>query len=118
MEEKIIKDLVELIDSKKGEDIAVIDVKEILPVTNYVFVVTANSSVHAHSLAKYIISFFVENSLKNFLHNKSIDLNNPWILIDGGDIIVNVFLKETREFYNLEKLYFKGSDVYKPAMKN
>lgn len=111
--EKIIEDLVKLIEEKKGEDIIVIDVEKSSDIAKYIFIVTVNSSVHSKSLGKYIIDYFIENDMKKFLYNKHIETNNPWVLIDGGNILVHLFMKDTREYYALEKLYFKGEVLYK-----
>ena len=108
---KVLDLLIELINSKKGEDILVIDVEEITVVAKYIVIITATSLVHSNSLGKYIINFFEENGFDN-LYKKRPDLNNPWVLIDASDIIVNIFLPETRDFYNLDRLYFKGKILY------
>ena len=110
--DKLIKDLVDLVDSKQGMNITVIDIRDISSFSDYIMIVTANSLVHSRSLAKYISDFLNENGMTGGLKNKNTDMNNPWVLIDGGEIIINLFLRETREFYNLEKLYFKGKVVY------
>lgn len=108
-----IKKLIDLIESKKGENIVVIDISNFLPIADYVIILTANSITHSKSLTKYILEFLNETEYKDILSHKNIDLNNPWILIDVKDIIIHIFLKETREFYSLEKLYFKGKVIYK-----
>lgn len=112
---KILDDLIELIQSRKGEDLLVVDVNEITSIADYIVIVTANSTVHANSLATYVMEFFEEKGLKN-LYKRRPDLKNPWILIDSGEVIVNVFMREEREFYNLEKLYFKGKIIYKSGL--
>jgi ribosome-associated protein len=106
--DKAIKDLTELIDSKKGENITIMDVESITAIAKYIVIVTANSLVHSNSLTKHIIDFFDSNGLSDYLVSRRTGNNNPWVLIDASGIVVHVFLPETREFYNLEKLYFKG----------
>jgi ribosome-associated protein len=109
--DKLLKDLFELIDSKQGINPILIDIRDISSISDYIMIVTANSLVHSGSLAKYVQDFLDIHDSNNSC-KKNIDLNNPWVLIDGGDIIINIFLKETREFYNLEKLYFNGKVVF------
>ncbi len=103
----IVDNVIELLDDKKGIDIKVINVEEIIPITSYIIIVTANSTVHARSLAGNVLSFFKDSKLGTMINNRP-DLNNPWILIDAKDILINIFLQETREYYSLDKLYFKG----------
>ena len=108
-----IKKLIDFIESKKGENLIVIDISEIMLIASYVVIVTANSITHSNSLTKYILDFFIQSEYKDMLYQKNFTLDNPWILIDAKDIIVHIFLEETREFYSLEKLYFKGKTIYK-----
>jgi ribosome-associated protein len=110
--DKILKELVELVESKQGIDITVIDIRDVSSISDHIMIITANSMVHSRSMSKYIVDFLKDNGLTGEMKNKNLDLNNPWVLIDGGEIIINLFLKETREFYNLEKLFFKGKVVY------
>ncbi|MBP7554255.1 MAG: ribosome silencing factor [Spirochaetes bacterium] len=109
----IIKNLINLLDSKKAEDIVAIDVKNSTTIADYVIVVTANSNVHAGSLGRYIIDFFLDSDYKDFIYKKNVEFNNPWILIDAKDVIVHIFQKQEREFYSIEKLYSKGTVIYK-----
>jgi ribosome-associated protein len=112
-----LEDLIKLIEDKKGMDVVVIDVEQITTIAKYIIIMTSTSMVHSNSLAKYIIDFFEKSNL-NSLYKKNIVLNNPWILIDGSDIIANIFLKETREFYSLEKIFFKGKIIHKSDILN
>ena len=50
-------------------------------------------------------------STTGYLLSKNVPTNNPWILIDASDIIIHIFEKEVRDFYNLEKLYTRGKVV-------
>ena len=109
----IIKELIDLIEAKKGENLIIIDISEISTIADYIFVVTANSITHSNSLTRYILDFFTNSEYKDMLYQKNIELNNPWILIDATNIIIHIFLQETREFYSIEKLYFKGKIIYK-----
>ncbi len=102
----------ELLDSKKGEDILAIDISEVSNIAKYILITTANSLVHSRTLTKHIINFFEEKNLGNLLFNKNLDSSNPWILIDATDFIINIFQAETRDFYNLEKIFFKGKTIY------
>jgi ribosome-associated protein len=109
--EIVVKELIELINSKQGIDTTVIDVTEITSIADYILITTANSSVHIKSLGNYIVDFFKEKNMNKFLSNRNINLDNTWVLIDGGEIIVNLFLKDARDFYSLEKLYYKGKII-------
>ena len=95
---KILNGLLEMLNEKKGENISVFDVENITTVAKYIIIITANSLVHSASLTRNIIDFFKNNNLGNLLFSKDPDTNNPWILIDGTDYVIHIFLKDTRKF--------------------
>jgi ribosome-associated protein len=103
---------VELLNEKKGENITIIDVDKISNIAKYIIIVSANSTVHSASLSGYVIDFFKSNNSGELLFTRSPDTNNPWILIDGTDYLINIFLGETRNFYSLEKLFHKGNIIF------
>ena len=109
---KILSGLLEVLNEKKGENITVFDVENITTVAKYIIIATANSNVHSAGLARSIIDFFKNNDLGNLLFSKGPDTNNPWILIDGTDYVIHIFLAETRNFYSLEKLFFKAKLLF------
>lgn len=107
----LINNLAQLIREKQGEHLTVIDISEITATTHYSVILTVNSKVHAESITKSLIDYLMANGYKEYLMSKNISTNNPWILIDASDIIVHIFEKETRDFYNLEKLYTRGKII-------
>jgi len=104
--------MLSLIDEKKGENITCIDIQNITTIAKYLIIVTGNSQTHSSSLAGHVIDFFYLQELQELLFKKDPNTANPWILIDASDYLINIFQKETREFYALEKLYFKGNIIY------
>ena len=75
-------------------------------------IVTSQSNVQSSSLAAHIIDYF-DDKAPHLLFTKTPALNNPWVLIDATEIIVHIFMPEARNFYSLEKLYFKGKMLNK-----
>jgi len=95
--------LVSELDKLKAENIVVIDLKGKSSIADYMIVAAGNSSRHTNSMAQKIIEF-----LKTFQIKKiSVEglQKSDWILIDAGDILLHLFQQETREFYNLEKMW-------------
>lgn len=107
--EKMITKLIEMLNSKEAENLIAIDVSGITTTAKYIFIMSANSQVHANSLSEHIKQFLIDNDYAKYMMSKSLKLNNPWILIDASDFIFHVFQREEREFYNLEKLYYRGT---------
>ncbi len=107
---KLIEKTVKLLDDKKGEDIITLNLKKITSFTDYFIIVTANSETHLQTLAKEIIKFLKHED--NIIPINSInETDKSWILIDYQDFIVHLFLTETREYYNLEELWYEAERI-------
>ena len=93
----------QVLDNKKAEDIAVIDIAEKSSFADYLVIASANSERQAGTLVDEVEDKFAEEGLlaKNIEGRQ----NSGWVLMDFGDIIVNVFTRETREKYNIEKVW-------------
>lgn len=91
------------LSDKKAQDIVVIDIQEKASFADYFVICSGTSERQVQSLADDVEDAFA----KEELFVKSIEGKNGsgWILMDFGDIIVNVFTKEMREKYNIEKVW-------------
>ena len=107
--EELAKAIVKILIEKKGANVSLFDVREKTAVTDFYVNVTGRSSTHVASLADevdYLIGLKGKNSAR--IEGRQ---GNSWILVDYLDVIVNVFDKEAREFYNFERLLPQGSEV-------
>ena len=105
MSEDLLNKINKILDAKKAIKLKTIDIKEKSSIADYMVIATGTSSTHIKSLADN-----VEEDLKKeeIYPNKIEGYNtNSWILMDYGDIIVNIFTPEEREKYNLEELWEK-----------
>lgn len=94
------------IEDKKGIDMQVLDISSMTSIADYFVVVSGNSSTQVTSIADEVESkMFLAGYEK--VSNKEGYQSARWILIDFGDVIVHVFHKDEREFYNLERLWSK-----------
>jgi ribosome-associated protein len=91
-------------DDKKGEDIVVLDVAEIMGIVD--------AFVIAHASNTRLVRTIVEEVKKQLLDHAGVKPRSiegiddmSWVLLDYGDVVVHVFLDETREFYGLERLW-------------
>ena len=106
--DKAIK-VAKLIDNKKGIDVRVLHIGTLTTIGDYFVVVTGNSTSQVRALADEVD----EKMSKEGLEPKRIDgyQSCQWILMDYYDVIVHIFLKETREFYALERLWADAPEV-------
>ena len=97
------------LDEKKGEDIKIIDISEISIMADYFVVASGSSTTQIQALVKNV----EENLHKAGCVMKRMegDRNSSWVLLDFGDIIVHIFDKENRLFYNLERIWRDGVEV-------
>ena len=104
---ELLKVVVEAADSKRAEDIVALDVQGISLLADYFVIMQANSERQVKAIAD-IIEEKVEEAGFEVRNVEGKDGAN-WILLDLGDVVVHVFKTETRQFYNLEKLWSDAS---------
>ena len=101
--------IVKALDSKKAEDIKVIKVGDLTVIADYFVIADGTSSTQTKALADEAEFKMQENGVvPNRVQGNN---GSNWVIIDYGDIVVHVFSKEQRDFYNLERLWRDGEDI-------
>lgn len=102
-ERKILMTAVKAADDKRAEDIMVLNMKGISLIADYFIICHGNSDKQVQAIAREIREKAEEQgySLKRM---EGFD-EARWVLIDIGDVVVHVFHKEERSYYNLERLW-------------
>ena len=90
-----------LVLEKKGGEVVLIDLRKLSSIADFFVVATADADVHAHAIAGYIEEKLKQKGVRMGHEEKSA----RWTLLDYGDVVVHLFLKEARRFYALEKLW-------------
>lgn len=91
------------VDDKKGEDIVVLNMEGVSLIADQFIITHANSERQVQAIAREVS----EKSAEAGFHVKRMegfDLGR-WVLIDLGDVVVHVFHRDERGYYNLEKLW-------------
>ena len=101
--EAIKKLALQALDALKAEDVIVIDVRNYANFTDFMIIASGRSTRHVKSIASEVIETAKSDNLPP-LGVEGEDVGE-WILVDLGDVIVHVMLPDTREFYELEKLW-------------
>lgn len=101
----LLKSITEGIQEKKGKDIVITDLRTIGDtICNYFVICQGNSPSHVEAITESVAEF-----ARTRLHEKPIAVdglrNAEWVAMDYGEIIVHIFLPETRSFYDLEHLW-------------
>lgn len=98
--------IVKTLDSKKAENIQVIGIRDLTIIADYFVIANGTSTTHTNTLADEVEFQLSEKGVKP---NRTEGYNGSnWIILDYGDIVVHVFYKETRDFYQLERLWSDG----------
>ncbi|MCK9308727.1 MAG: ribosome silencing factor [Candidatus Cloacimonetes bacterium] len=109
--EEILEDNVKLqaiinwLTDKKAENIRIYDVQNKTDYTDIIVVCEGSADVHNKAIANHLIDMAKEQHL-NVLSKEGIDYGQ-WILIDIGDMIVHIFLPQTREYYKIDDFFSK-----------
>jgi ribosome-associated protein len=100
--------IVSLIQDKKGHDIVSLDLRKIPEAMSDYFVIChGDSTTQTRAITDYLEEEIRKRTSAKPYHLEGRN-NGEWCLIDFGDVIVHVFEKEKREFYQLEDLWSDG----------
>lgn len=101
--------IVKALDSKRAEDIRIIEIGDLTIVADYFVIANGTSSTQTKALAEEVE--FKMSQLGIEPNRTEGYQGATWVVLDYGDIIVHVFYKETRDHYNLEGLWSDGKDI-------
>lgn len=90
-------------EDAKAEDTVVLDVRGISSFTDYFVIMSGRSTRHVQGLAEAIESEFRSKRV-SAKHSEGLK-EGQWVLLDFGDVVVHIFYKESRSFYDLEGLW-------------
>jgi ribosome-associated protein len=88
---------------KSAIDLVVLDVQRISSVTDYFLVCSGRSKTHVQTIAEAIRERLKADGVRP-LHAEGV-AESGWVLLDYGDVLVHVFLADTRAYYALERLW-------------
>jgi ribosome-associated protein len=96
-----------LIDEMKGEEIVVLDLRGICDFADAFVIATGRSTTHLQAIANNLEAKLREEGLRPVSPGESRAQN--WALLDYADVIVHVFDRQTRRYYDLETLWSDGT---------
>lgn len=106
---ELAKAAVKILDNKKADKIEVIKIDDLTILSDYFVIASANNTTHVRALVDEL-----EFELKKLgkTPERVEGYQNPnWIVLDYIDVVIHVFYEETRNYYNLEKLWADGERI-------
>ena len=105
---ELTKKIVKALDDKLARDIEVIKTEEVTIVADYFVIATANSNTHVRALADEIeYQLEQENIHPDHVEGRA----TGWVLMQYGGVVVHIFLEDSRQYYNLERLWDDASKL-------
>ena len=99
----LARELAVLTLEKKATDVKILDLRELTTITDFFVICTAHSDTQVKAVADAVIDGAKKIGERAW-HKEGLS-QKSWVLLDYVDVVVHVFLKDTREFYGLEKLW-------------
>jgi ribosome-associated protein len=99
----LAKRIAELMLSKKAHDVVILDLKKLTSATDHFVICSADSDTHVKAIADGVLDGMEELGERVWHHEGYHALR--WVVLDYVDVVVHVFHKEERSFYNLDRLW-------------
>jgi len=97
--------IVDALEDRKGRDVVTMNVTAISDVTDYMIVASGTSNRHVKALVDNVVEAATSAGVKPLgVEGRE---TNEWVLVDVGDALVHVMQSETRDFYDLERLWME-----------
>ncbi len=103
------------LEEKKAEDIRVIEIGNISILADYFIIANGNSPAQVDAMVDSVTELLAREGIEP----KRVEgvRSSGWILLDYGDIVVHIFSKEDRLFYDLERIWRDGKNVTKDELE-
>ncbi len=98
----------------RGQDVLVLDLRELTPVFDYFVIATGSSKRQLHAISEEIDRVFETEMGQRRIGIEGYT-EGRWLLLDYGDIVVHIFDPEAREYYSLEQLWGDAKKIELPA---
>ncbi|MBV6420287.1 MAG: Ribosomal silencing factor RsfS [Ignavibacteriaceae bacterium] len=95
--------IAEIIFTKKGFNVLKVDLRNLVTFTDYFVICSADSDVQVKAIADQVDKVLSDEGIRCW-HREGLKALS-WVLLDYVDVVVHIFKKDARDFYNLEKLW-------------
>ena len=101
--QKLLEAVVQGIEDKKAHDVIALDLQGISLIADYFVICTGNSDTQVLAIANEVKK--VADKMGVAIKGVEGENTARWVLIDLGDVVVHIFHREEREYYNIEKIW-------------
>ena len=99
----LVRAIYQILDEKQAERIKVLKVEKQTSLCNYFIICEGRATTHVKSLADEVEAVLAQTDV-NPIHREGLNEGN-WAVLDYASVVVHIFDKPSRDFYNLEKLW-------------
>lgn len=110
LQTKKLECIITALDKKRAENIKAIGIKDLTIIADYFVIANGDSTTQTKALADEVEYQMKQKFGIDPNHTEGYSASN-WIVLDYGDIVVHVFYTQTREHYNLERLWADGEEL-------
>jgi len=101
--EQLAKAIAKAIDMRKGVDTRILNIKNLSLIADYFVITSGTSKPHVDALTETVLDFL--NKHGHSTRRVEGKASGRWVLIDAGDVVVHIFHKDERAYYQLERIW-------------
>lgn len=106
---KTLNQICQILSKKKAENICIIDISDQSVIADYFVICDAGSTIQTKTMCDALEEEMEKEGITATRKEGLAD--GRWIVLDYTEVIVHIFLKDEREFYNIEKLWTNGTNM-------
>jgi ribosome-associated protein len=106
---QVVERVVQACEDVKGQDVVALDVRTMSDFSDYFVIVTGRSDRQVQGITNRVIEELLTIGVKP-LSVEGYE-ESQWVLIDCGDVVVNVFYEPVRDFYDVESLWMRARKI-------
>lgn len=114
MENVLIKETISFLESKKLKNITAFDLVDKSDIVKYIIIATSPSEKFSKQICTEIEEYFKSKNIVPIIDG---EFPGSWIILDLGEILIEILTEETRNYYNLEKLWGDLKNRVEPIKK-
>ncbi len=115
MENETVKEIAALLESKKLKNVDAFDLKFKSELVKYIILATSPNEKYSRQVAVELQKEFEEKGIDAKIEG---EFPGEWVILDLGEILIEIFTEESRKYYNLEKLWGNSKNrAYEPVKK-